>query len=122
MRAPQLINNLAPICALNNLSILDGNKVVEVRIPGIDKGSASYKWLAKKDWDFVMAIGDDKTDEDMFAIMPDTAYTVKVGAQESKAKMRIRNCDKVRELLNNMMAYTAHVAETSHKLEFKRAV
>lgn len=104
IRAPQLINALTTICMQNNLSILDGNKVVEIRLPGIDKGSASYKWLSQKPWDFIMAVGDDKTDEDMFAIMPEYAYTIKVGAQDSKARMRIRNSDKVRELLKSMIA------------------
>lgn len=105
VRAPQLMNAIKTVCENNKLHILDGNKVVEVRVAGIDKGSAAYKWLAGNDWDFVMAIGDDTTDEDMFNVLPDSAYTIKVGTQHSLAKWRMRNCDKVRELLKHVLTY-----------------
>jgi trehalose 6-phosphate synthase/phosphatase len=105
MRAPQLISALGPICKQNALNILDGNKVVEIRLAGIDKGNAASKWLATDDWEFVMCIGDDTTDEDMFNVMPDTAYTIKVGSQYSKAKKRITNCTKVRDLLKHLITY-----------------
>jgi trehalose 6-phosphate synthase/phosphatase len=123
LRAPQLINSLGTICAANNLSVLDGNKVVEVRIPGVDKGSASSRWLASADWDFVMAIGDDKTDEDMFSVMPDTAYTIKVGSHASCARWRIRNCEKVRELLQHVLA-CIHMDENEKgiKVMYKKAM
>lgn len=120
IRVPQLLNTLAPVCAANNLDILDGNKVIEVRIPGVDKGSAAQKWMSHKSWDFVMAIGDDKTDEDMFAVMPDEAYSIKVGTQPSKAKMRIKNCDKVKELLTTIVGY-AEQEHTGMKVVHKRA-
>jgi trehalose 6-phosphate synthase/phosphatase len=103
IRAPQLINILNSVCTNNNLNILDGNKVIEVRIAGVDKGHAAAKWISSESWDFIMAIGDDKTDEDMFRIAPDTAYTIKVGSQYSKAKWRIRNYEKVRKLLEQLI-------------------
>jgi trehalose 6-phosphate synthase/phosphatase len=105
IRVPQLMNILAPLCKEQALDIVDGNKVVEIRIPGIDKGTAAQKWLSHHNWDFIMCVGDDKTDEDMFAVMPEQAYTIKVGAQPSKAKMRIKNCDKVVELLEHMLTF-----------------
>jgi trehalose 6-phosphate synthase/phosphatase len=106
IRIPQLLNALVPLCGQYELDIVDGNKVIEIRIPGIDKGSAAQKWLSHQEWDFIMTIGDDKTDEDMFAVMPEQAYTIKVGSQPSKARMRIKSCDKVIELLQNMYAFT----------------
>lgn len=123
IRPPQLISTLNHVCEANHLNILDGNKVVEVRISGIDKGSAAMKWLGKPDWDFILSIGDDKTDEDMFAVLPDTAYSIKVGSGYSKAKWRMRNCDKVRELLKQVTA-CAELQETSQgmRLIYKKAV
>jgi trehalose 6-phosphate synthase/phosphatase len=104
IRAPQLINTLTIACTNNHLNILDGNKVIEVRVAGIDKGHAASKWLSEDTWDFVMAVGDDKTDEDMFRVTPDTAFTIKVGSQHSKARWRIRSYQKVRELLRQLIA------------------
>lgn len=118
IRAPQLINSLKTVCQKNNLSILDGNKVVEVRVAGIDKGSAAYEWLSKEKWDFIMAIGDDRTDEDMFGVMPEQAHTIKVGIQNSIAKWRIRNSGRVRELLQHLLTYheiKSHDADVSYK-------
>lgn len=121
MRAPQLMNALAPVCAPHQLNVLDGNKVVEVRISGVDKGSAAQKWLTKKPWDFVMAIGDDVTDEDMFAIMPDYAYTIKVGMQPTKAHWRLKGCDQVKELLQKMAAGLVRTDSNLH-VSYKKAV
>jgi trehalose 6-phosphate synthase/phosphatase len=104
IRTPQLLNALNVCCSNNALHLLDGNKVIEVRIAGIDKGNAAAKWFARESWDFITVIGDDKTDEDMFRVAPDNAYTIKVGTQHSKARWRIRNYQKVRELLQQMVA------------------
>jgi trehalose 6-phosphate synthase/phosphatase len=114
LRIPQLINTLNSVCATNRLNLLNGNKVIEVRISGIDKGHAASKWLIEDNWDFIMAIGDDKTDEDMFRVAPDNAYTIKVGSQHSKAKWRIRNYQKVRELLQQMIAIDRMDKEEIH--------
>jgi len=121
IRAPQLINALSPVCNDLGLNVLDGNKVIEVRIPGIDKGSAAHKWLSGKNWEFIMAVGDDRTDEDMFAVMPEQAYTIKVGAQTSMARMRIKSCEKVRELLQHMIS-SARKENTDMQIVYKQAV
>jgi len=49
------------------IEIVVGKKVVEVRPQGISKGSVVRKILnSEPDIDFVLCLGDDKTDEDMF--------------------------------------------------------
>jgi len=48
------------------IDILIGKKCVEVRPQGINKGSAVKMIMSREQTDFVLAIGDDKTDEDMF--------------------------------------------------------
>jgi len=83
-----------------NLQVLDGNKVVEVKNAGVSKGAATLTWSEAKEWDFVLAIGDDTTDEDMFKVLPADAYTIKVGDQPSIAKYRISSVGQVRQLLN----------------------
>lgn len=60
--------------------MLNGNKVIEARIKGIDKGAAVQRVLNAADHDFILCIGDDATDEDMFkrlASHPE-AYTITI--------------------------------------------
>jgi trehalose 6-phosphate synthase/phosphatase len=122
MRAPQLMNTIGSLCEEHKLNMLDGNKVIEVRISGVDKGSAANKWLSVNNWEFVMAIGDDRTDEDTFSVMPETAYTIKVGSQPSKAQWRTPNYHKVRDLLKHIITYSEmQEVENTVKL-YKKAV
>ncbi len=51
-------------------------KVVEIRPVGIDKGSSALYFLSKDYFDFILAIGDDITDEDLFKALPEYAYTI----------------------------------------------
>lgn len=61
--------------------------MIEIRNANINKGKASLRWISKERWNFILAIGDDLTDEDLFAILPDHAYSIKVGFTPSKAKL-----------------------------------
>ena len=49
-----------------NLKILDGNKVVEIMTTEIGKGKAVKKLVEENNYDYILSIGDDKTDEEMF--------------------------------------------------------
>jgi trehalose 6-phosphate synthase/phosphatase len=51
-----------------------------------------------------MAIGDDATDEDIFGVLPDSAYSLRVGLGPSKARFNIPSQHEVRELLQEMVA------------------
>ena len=52
------------------LQILQGNKVIEIKSPDCNKGSEVGRLLANRRYDFVIAMGDDTTDEDMFQALP----------------------------------------------------
>ncbi len=83
-----------------DLQVMEGNKVIEVKNAGVNKGNGVTNWLNDKKWDFVMAIGDDKTDEETFKVMPNSAYTIKVGFTDiSSAKYNFRYPSEVRDLL-----------------------
>ena len=85
-----------------DLDILEGNKVVEIKDAETNKGRVADRWLGKKRWDFILALGDDRTDEDMFSAMPEKAYTIKVGADHSQARFRIKSVAEVRSLLKRL--------------------
>lgn len=100
MRARELVDTLSYLTANMDLQILEGSKVVEVKNTGINKGKAALKWILSRKWDFILAIGDDWTDEDTFQVIPDHQYTIKVGLSATQAKFNLRTVTEVRKLLH----------------------
>jgi trehalose 6-phosphate synthase/phosphatase len=106
VRSRELLNNLHHLVRNSPLHVLDGNKVIEVRVAGIDKGTITRKLLRENHYEFVMAIGDDKTDEDMFKILDDTAYTIKIGSGQTSAQYHLTDQFEVLRLLSEMIDET----------------
>jgi trehalose 6-phosphate synthase/phosphatase len=107
LKAKELYSQLLEITAHLPLNVLSGNKVIEVRYNGIDKGKAAEKVLNLKTYDFVLCIGDDQTDEDMFkklAYVPH-AYTLKVGTDRSFATYNVQSPNVVLSLIETIPAY-----------------
>ncbi|MEW6172369.1 MAG: bifunctional alpha,alpha-trehalose-phosphate synthase (UDP-forming)/trehalose-phosphatase [Bacillota bacterium] len=103
LRAGELMNNIADLTVNSQLQVLQGNKVVEVKNRGINKGKAALRWLVKDEWDFVLAVGDDWTDEYIFAVLPETAYSIKVGLVPSQAKLNLPSVKEVLSLLRELV-------------------
>lgn len=79
---------------LSNLpvTVISGNKVIEARAIEANKGSFARWFLdtrEKNKNEFIIAIGDDRTDEDLFNAVPQNSATIKIGSGESKAKYRL---------------------------------
>ena len=98
-RAWELKDELRTLTSNLNLEIMDGDKVLEIKYSGINKGRAALHKIGKEHYDFVLAVGDDWTDEFTFDAMPEGAYTIKVGTKTTKASYYIESVDQVRELL-----------------------
>lgn len=102
--AEELKRDLRPTARDLDLQVLQGNKVVEVKNTGVNKGLTALHWLTEVgDIDFVLAIGDDRTDEDLFEALPATAYTVKVGLEPTAARHSVRNQSDVVDLLTKLV-------------------
>jgi len=99
VRVGELKDTLSHITVNLELGALEGNKVVEIKYSGVNKGKAAMNWLSKKDWDLIIAIGDDWTDEDIFEVLPDESYSIKIGHGVSKAKYRLPNIQSARDFL-----------------------
>lgn len=97
----QLLSMLSPLCARFSLQLLQGSKNVEVKAVSIHKGVTALHFLKKKTYDFIFVIGDDTTDEDMFAALPNS-YSVKVGAGPSLARFTLSSYEDVWMLLSNL--------------------
>lgn len=89
VREKQLIDALKTPCTRLGLQIMRGNKIVEIKSPAYTKGGVVKKLLAEHRFDFLMAIGDDTTDEDMFLAMPPAAITIKVGELSENARYNL---------------------------------
>lgn len=106
-RVTELNTVLRSLIGNDEISVLNGNKVVEVKSSNVNKGRASLRILGEKTFDFVFAIGDDWTDEFMFESLPESTVSVKVGLQKTQAKYFVQGTKKVRELLKHFTQ--AHV-------------
>lgn len=102
LRANELKDELTTMIANHNLEILEGNKVIEVKTGGINKGIAALQFLKNKAFDFVFAIGDDWTDEYMFRELPEMAHTIKVGLKHTSAKYKVESVPAVRNILKEL--------------------
>jgi trehalose 6-phosphate synthase/phosphatase len=99
--AAELTDHLNHLIAKTDLQVIQGHKVVELRHAGVNKGSAAWQWMMQPGLDFVLAIGDDTTDEDLFAAMPDWAVTIRVGLAATQARHNLRSSAEVAELLQS---------------------
>lgn len=96
IRSQQLINALIAPCTRHNLHIIKGNKIIEVKYPDCTKGSEVKRLLSIKSYDFIMAMGDDTTDEDMFNALPENSIAIKIGNSSEAADYNlIRQSDTI---------------------------
>lgn len=92
---------LRPVAKRDGLIIEEGNKVFELHPSIFSKGRVAEEWLIH-DHDFVLCIGDDTTDEDMFAVLSPEAYSIKVGRGTTKARFRLKGVSEVLNLLGKL--------------------
>lgn len=86
----------------DEVDVFEGNKILEVKPKNMHKGALVTEMLTSKMWDFIMVIGDDYTDEDMFAVMPERAYSINVGRAQTKARYQVDNVLAVHELIRQL--------------------
>ena len=102
-RANELNTVLTSLIGTDDLSVLNGNKVMEIKSSNVNKGRAAMRIYAEEEYDFVFAIGDDWTDEFMFQELPESSITVKVGRQKTQARYYVDSIKNVRDLLSRFI-------------------
>jgi trehalose 6-phosphate synthase/phosphatase len=91
--------------ALSNqpLEVLEGKKVLEVRWRGISKALVARRAVeATGPGTAIVAIGDDRTDEELFRALPSSSVTIAVGRAVSAAAYRVDDHRAVRRLLESL--------------------
>jgi trehalose 6-phosphate synthase/phosphatase len=103
LRANEIINHLGVFIADKGLQMMPGNKVIEFKNIEVNKGKAVQNWLYDNHPDFILALGDDHTDEDIFKTLSPEAYTIKVGSNISAARYYLKDYHEVRDLLKELI-------------------
>jgi len=104
-QSKEIFSQLQTMLANLPLEVLSGNKVIEVRNSGINKGSfitnLFHSHILSK-LSFILCIGDDRTDEDMFHSLNKRQWTFRVGSKESQANYFLKSVDETVELLESL--------------------
>lgn len=95
----------------SRLHILDGDKVLEIKSFLYDKGSITSSIVSEGDYDFILAVGDDKTDEDLFKVVPEFGYSIKVGCKPTNARFNITGQPQVIGILSRFSESRVKVLE-----------
>jgi len=99
LRLHELRDDLIHFTANKDLQILMGKKALEIRCAGISKEVGGMHFIVEKKPDFILSVGDDVTDEDLFRALPETVYSVKVGVEKSSARYYLPGFAEVNKLL-----------------------
>jgi trehalose 6-phosphate synthase/phosphatase len=103
LQANELYLHLTHLFANEPVELLPGDKVLEVRPHGVNKGLVVPKLEAEvgsgAQW---LAVGDDRTDEDMFVALPEGGVAIQVGARPSRAQYWIPDVAAVHALLEQV--------------------
>lgn len=100
----ELRQHLADMLSNVAVEVLVGDRVVEVRPHGVHKGLAAAEARVEHGPDaLLVAFGDDRTDEDLFATLDADDLSVQVGPRASSAKMRLQGPQRARESLERLL-------------------
>jgi trehalose 6-phosphate synthase/phosphatase len=103
-QARELASHLAEAFPHSPMEVIHGARVVEVRHQGLHKGAALNTLLRERPgFDFLLVAGDDRSDEDMFAAVPESAWTIKIGPGPTRARFRLARPMGLRTLLEHLV-------------------
>jgi trehalose 6-phosphate synthase/phosphatase len=103
IREQELKGTLLNLTENIEVGVFEGNKILEIKNVGVNKGRAVEFLTAGGAWDFFLAAGDDYTDEEMFRALPDGAYSIRVGSSVSTARFNVDTPKEIRLLLRELV-------------------
>ncbi|MCF8219598.1 MAG: bifunctional alpha,alpha-trehalose-phosphate synthase (UDP-forming)/trehalose-phosphatase [Bacteroidales bacterium] len=99
-RAWELNDSLRDLLSNQNIEVNEGKKVLEVKQSVVNKGLTAEMLMQQKDYDFILAMGDDWSDENTFQTIEDHGISVKIGLEQTQAHYFIEASEKVVPFLN----------------------
>ncbi|XP_071707692.1 probable alpha,alpha-trehalose-phosphate synthase [UDP-forming] 7 [Rutidosis leptorrhynchoides] len=117
-QAKEMLDHLENVLANEPVVVKSGQYIVEVKPQGVTKGLVAEKIFTsmfkdKKQADFVLCVGDDRSDEDMFVMIGDSikagiishnksVFACTVGQKPSKAEYYLDDTIEVINMLENL--------------------
>ncbi len=101
--ARELIDTLTNLTANLELVVFIGNRAVEVRSSRVSKGTFFQTHLAGEEWDFILAIGDDWTDESLFSALPPGSHSIRIGLSASTARFNLESAGEALDVLERLL-------------------
>ncbi|GAB2273125.1 Sesquithujene synthase A [Dionaea muscipula] len=117
-QAKELLDHLESVLANEPVSVKSGEYIIEVKPQGVNKGQVAERLLAKMQQkrmqpDFVLCIGDDRSDEDMFEVIMSArsgpslspvaeVFACTVGRKPSKAKYYVEDTSEILRMLQGL--------------------
>lgn len=111
LRVKEFVDDMTNFTARNDIEVLMGNKAVEIKCSGISKGETAKQLVSENNYDFIMAAGDDETDESLFQILPKGSFTIKIGRQKSYADFYLNSSRELLKVLEKVVDYKAYKNE-----------
>lgn len=100
-----ILEALAILPSKDKFQVYIDNLTIELRTPIVNKGAFATRWIGERDFDFILAIGDGQTDEDLFTIFTKDSFTIKVGSDiHTRANYVLHRQEDVIPLLENMLS------------------
>lgn len=82
-----------------SIGVQEGKKVLEIKDNRVNKGNGAALFLQDHNFDFILGVGDDRTDEDMFWMLPEDAFSIKIGIGNTRANHHLKSWQSLRVLL-----------------------
>jgi len=102
LRKRELFSHLKYMARGSKLEVLEGNRALEIKRPEVSKSKATLDFIEDGNYDFVLVIGDNWTDEDTFRDLSENAITIRVGYDFTRAKYYLKSHLEVRNLLESL--------------------
>nr|CAD1845044.1 unnamed protein product [Ananas comosus var. bracteatus] len=128
-QAKELLDHLESVLSNEPVSVKSGQHIVEVKPQGVTKGLVAERLLSNMQQrglraDFVLCIGDDRSDEDMFEFINGTisgpalspvaeVFACTVGQKPSKAKYYLEDTTEIVRMLQGLASVSDHTAQAS---------
>jgi trehalose 6-phosphate synthase/phosphatase len=95
---------LGDVLSNQPLEVLEGKKVLEVRLRGVSKALVAHRVREEVAPDgLIVAVGDDRTDEELFRALPSSSITVAVGRAWTSATFHLDDFRAVRGVLRSLL-------------------
>ncbi|KAL1824093.1 hypothetical protein ACET3Z_010871 [Daucus carota] len=134
-QAKELLDHLESVLANEPVSVKSGLNIVEVKPQGVSKGLVAERLLETMQEkgmlpDFVLCVGDDRSDEDMFEVIMSAmagpslspvaeVFACTVGQKPSKAKYYLEDTTEILKMLQGLATAseqtTRNVPQISHR-------